>query len=334
MTNLSICIIKEKKEKKMTLKNIIKNKVMPYMTVGLMTMGGSDAGAAPNLIKKQNLKENNTEEKVTFSPEKENTYSQGNPDYERGVKCNINTLVKKRADWICREYVTAASRRLDEIRRCRNKNIYVKKMFARMGHGYKYGEYCLVAQLSAFKDVTDKAGNLQNVMPKTAGCSTFIQSLRNKGYGDCIRTSPAFKTMHAGDMVFIPRGKGKYHAVSVKKVWKDEKGKYHVLLTSFNNDHYYELTTDKPYIVVDMHKLTEKSLWKELDSKGYLPSGFQKGDVVQVLPLDTYKNIVFFLSIGMKNGNIDTAENQNNPEDMQVAVNLNFVQAVKNNARS
>lgn len=246
--------------------------------------------------------------------------------YGRKVECNINDLVTKRADWLCKEYVKSATRRLNAINRCANKNAYVKNMFARMGHGRKYDEYCLVAQLCAFKDVTDKTGSLQNVLPKSAECTSFIKALRKKGYGDCINNNPSFKNMRPGDMVFTPRGGGKYHATSVKEVWADSKGVYHVLLTSFNRNHTYELGQSQTRIVVNMHKLATKALWKELEQQGLLPPEVKRGDVTQTIPMDTYKEIKAFLTAGMENNNQNTADL---PPKEQPEIDIRTIQAAK-----
>ncbi|MBO7555962.1 MAG: hypothetical protein J6T72_01015 [Alphaproteobacteria bacterium] len=246
--------------------------------------------------------------------------------YGRKVECNINELVSKRADWLCEEYVKSATRRLNAINRCANRDAYVKNMFARMGHGRKYDEYCLVAQLCAFKDVTDKTGNLQNVLPKSAECTSFIKALRKKGYGDCINNNPSFSNMRPGDMVFTPRGGGKYHATSVKKVWIDSKGVYHVLLTSFNRNHTYELKQSQTRIVVNMHKLANKALWKELEQQGLLTPEVKRGNVIQIIPMETYKEIKAYLTAGMENNNQNTADL---PPKEQPEITFNIIQAAK-----
>ena len=300
----------------MTLKSKfdkIKNKIMlPFITGTVMTVSGGDLQA--HSPKVEDTKNKNKTELDLVSAKI--SFYENNPTYERKVRCNINQMIEERADWLCQEYVSAASRRLNEIKRCGNKKSYVKNMFARMGHGSKYDNYCLVAQLCAFKDVTDKTGNIQNVLPKSAECSYFMKVLRNKGYGDCLRTNPYFRTMRPGDMVFTPRGGGKYHCTSVKKVWQDDKGKYHVLLNSFNNDRTYELGTDKTYIVVNMHKLVSKALWKEMSAKKIINSQISQNNAEQILPISEYNQIKAYLTKGMPRQNNKVSDNiQSQPLD-------------------
>ena len=297
----------------MTLKSKfdkIKRKIiLPFVTGTVMTAGGNGLQASPAKPERQSNSGNNIEIDIS---DQINFIYDNNPTYERKVRCNIYQMVEERSDWLCNEYVKSASRRLTAIKRCANKTSYVKNMFYRMGQGSKYDEYCLVAQLCAFKDVTDKTGNVQNVLPKSAQCSSFMQSLRNKGYGDCMRTNPGFKTMRPGDMVFTPRGGGKYHCTSVKNVWQDNKGKYHVLLNSFNNDRTYELGTGKTYIVVNMHKLISRSLWKEMVAKGIVASKMPQTDTDQILTLSEYNNIKNYLTQGMPEQKNKVADNIHN----------------------
>ena len=299
----------------MTLKSKfdkIKRKfILPFVTGTVMTAGGNGLQASP--AKPENQGNSNNVE-IDISDQLNFVYD-NDPTYERKVRCNVHQMVEESSDWLCQEYVKAANRRLTAIKRCANKTSYVKNMFARMGHGSKYDEYCLVAQLCCFKDVTDKTGNVQNVLPKSAECSSFMQSLRNKGYGDCLRTNPSFKSMRPGDMVFTPRGSGKYHCTSVKKVWQDNKGKYHVLLNSFNNDRTYELGTGKTYIVVNMHKLVSKALWKEMVAKGIVNSKMPQTNTDQILTFSEYNKIKAFLTKGMPEQKAKVSDNTSNQPD-------------------
>lgn len=122
--------------------------------------------------------------------------------------------------------------------------------------------YCITAINRALIDA-NVCGDLNNVLPEydsegfnAVECRRFVSHLKQKGFGDCIRSgSINVRELEIGDIVMTPRGGGRYHATTYIGNGK---------VRSFNNDGEWNLQK-RTGIVIKTREITEKAIKLELE---------------------------------------------------------------------
>ena len=189
--------------------------------------------------------------------------------YNRMIEIDVDGEIAGRAEWFVNEFLEATSKHLKALKKATQngqKTKYVKNNFFDIvypdGRLSGRNNYCITAINRALIDA-NVCGDLNNVLPEydsegfnAVECRRFVSHLKQKGFGDCIRSgSINVRELEIGDIVMTPRGGGRYHATTYIGNGK---------VRSFNNDGEWNLQK-RTGIVIKTREITEKAIKLELE---------------------------------------------------------------------
>lgn len=219
--------------------------------------------------------------------------------YNRMIEIDVDGEIAGRAEWFVNEFLEATSKHLKALKKATQngqKTKYVKNNFFDIvypdGRLSGRNNYCITAINRALIDANG-CGDLNNVLPEydsegfnAVECRRFVSHLKQKGFGDCIRSgSINVRELEIGDIVMTPRGGGRYHATTYIGNGK---------VRSFNNDGEWNLQK-RTGIVIKTKEITEKAIKLELE-KQQLITPAKNGR--QIIPLPKAQKMMQILYNG------------------------------------